>query len=89
MIWERVSLSGAWRDTDSVSCKFSSASASIWGTMPQVDRLICRMPMFSPLGLLTSAKNFSTLSLLSSGSPIPISTMLEMARPLSNWVNST
>ena len=54
-----------------------------------MDRLICRIPMFIPWGLLTSSKKRSTLSMLSSGSPIPMSTMLETGRPLSSWVNST
>ena len=85
----RVSLSGAWSDTDSVSCNCFSASASIPGTTPQVDRLMCRMPMFSPWGLLTSSKKRSTLSMLSSGSPMPMSTMLDTGRPLSSWVKST
>ena len=47
------------------------------------------MPMFKPLGWLTSVRNFSTVSILSKGSPIPISTMLETGSPLSNWVKRT
>ena len=59
------------------------------GTTPQVDRLIWRMPMFSPSGWFTSRRKRSTLSRLSRGSPIPISTILEISRPESSWVNST
>ena len=41
----------------------------------QVDRLICRMEIFIPSGLFTSSRKRSTLSRLSRGSPMPISTM--------------
>ena len=54
-----------------------------------MDREICRIPMFSPSGWFTRVRNFITVSKLSSGSPIPMSTMLEMGAPLSSWVNST
>ena len=48
-----------------------------------------RIPMCSPSGLLTSSRNRRTLSRLSRGSPIPISTILETSSPESSWVNST
>ena len=47
------------------------------------------MPMFIPSGWFTSSRNRSTLSRLSMGSPIPISTMLETSAPESIWVKST
>ena len=48
--WLRVALSGAWSETESVSCRFSSASASMPGTTPQVESEMWRIPMFSPSG---------------------------------------
>ena len=89
MIRSRTSSLGAWRETDSVSCSFRFASSSIFGTRPQVLRLMCRMEMFMPSGLFTSSRKRITLSKLSSGSPMPISTMWEMGRPESTCVNST
>ena len=56
---------------------------SICSVRPQVDREICRIPMFSPSGWFTRVRNFITVSKLSSGSPIPMSTMLEMVN--STW----
>ena len=50
---------------------------------------MCRMEIFMPSALLTSSKNRITLSKLSSGSPIPISTMWLTGKPESIWVNST
>ena len=85
----RVALSGAWSETDSVSCKLSSASASIPGTTPQVESEMCRMPMFIPSGWLMSSKKRSTFFRLSIGSPMPIRTMLEISRPESSCVKST
>ena len=89
MILDRVSSSGAWRDTDNVNCNPRWASLSILSVSPQVDREMCRMPMFSPSGWLTRVRNFITVSKLSSGSPMPMRTMLETGSPLSSWVNST
>ena len=72
-----------------LSCSFFFASSSIFGTRPQVDRLMWRMEMFIPSSLFTSSRNRITLSKLSRGSPIPIRTMWEMGKPESTWVNST
>ena len=47
------------------------------------------MPMFIPSGWFTRVRNRITVSKLSRGSPMPMSTMLEMGAPLSIWVNST
>ena len=85
----RVALSGAWSETESVSCRFSSASASMPGTTPQVESEIWRIPMFSPSGWFTSCRKRSTFTRLSSGSPMPMRTMLEMSFPESSWVKST
>ena len=85
----RVALSGAWSETDSVSCKLSSASASMPGTTPQVESEMWRMPMFIPSGWLMSSKKRSTFFRLSIGSPMPIRTMLEISRPESSCVKST
>ena len=46
----RMSLLGAWRETERVSWSFFSASWSIFGTRPQVERLMFRIPMFTPSG---------------------------------------
>ena len=89
MILLRVSSSGAWRETDNVNCNPYWASLSICSTKPQVDREMCRIPMFSPSGWFTRVKKRKTVSKLSKGSPIPIKTMLETGTPLSIWVNST
>ena len=62
---------------------------SICSAKPQVDREMCRIPMFSPSGWFTSSRNRSTLSRLSMGSPMPISTILEMGAPESFWVKIT
>ena len=45
--------------------------------------------MFSPSGWFTISRNFSTASRLSIGSPMPISTMLEMGAPESFWTKIT
>ena len=50
---------------------------------------MCRIPMFSPSGWFTSSRNRSTLSRLSSGSPMPIKTILEMGSPESFWAKIT
>ena len=89
MIRLRVSLSGAWRDTDSVSCSSNSAKRRMPGMTPQVERLMCRIPMFSPSGWFTNSRNRSTLSRLSMGSPIPMRTILDTGTPLSDWVKIT
>ena len=81
MILDRVSSSGAWRDTDSVNCNPYRASLSILSTRPQVDREMWRMPMFIPSGWFTRVRNRITVSKLSRGSPMPMSTMLEMGAP--------
>ena len=89
MIFERVSLSGAWRETDSVSCKPSSERRRMPGTSPQVEREMCRIPMFMLSGGFTSSRKRITASKLSSGSPMPISTMFEIVSPESSCENST
>jgi len=48
-----------------------------------------RIPMLTPSGEVIFSRNFITSSKLSSGSPIPISTILEMGRPESSWEKST
>ena len=68
---------------------FLAASSSIFGTRPQVLRLMWRMEIFMPSGWFTSSRKRMTLSKLSSGSPMPMSTMWEMGRPESICVNST
>ena len=62
MIFERVSSSGAWSDTDKVNCKLRSASLSNFSVIPQVDSDMCLMPMFMPSAWLTSCRNLITLS---------------------------
>ena len=81
----RISLLGACSDTDRVSCSFFSASMSILGTRPQVDRLMLRMPMLTPSGEVIFSRKRITSSKLSSGSPMPMSTMWEMRSPMSFW----
>ena len=70
---------------DRVSWSLRSASRSIWGTMPQVDRLMLRIPMLTPSGDEIRERNFITWSKLSSGSPMPMRTMWEMRSPMSFW----
>ena len=50
---------------------------------------MCRIPMFMPSGWFTSLRNFMTLSKLSSGSPIPMSTMCPIFKPDSFSENMT
>ena len=50
---------------------------------------MCLMPMSIPCGQLTSCRNFTTLSKLSSGSPMPISTMFDIFSPESFSENMT
>ena len=50
----------------------------IIGTKPLVEILICLAPIFNPFGLFIIFTAFITLSKLSSGSPIPINTILEI-----------
>ena len=59
---ERSTSLGAWSETESVSCSLSSSSRRIMGTSPQVEREICRIPMFSPSGWLTSRRKVMTFS---------------------------
>ena len=79
----RISLLGAWSETERVSCSFFSASWSIFGTRPQVERLMFRIPMLTPSGEVMFSRNRITSSKLSSGSPMPMSTMWEMRSPMS------
>ena len=81
----RMSLLGAWREAERVSWSFFSASWSIFGTRPQVERLMFRIPMFTPSGDEMFSRKRMTSSKLSSGSPMPISTMWEMRSPMSFW----
>ena len=67
----------------------ASNDSSIFGTRPQVERLICCIEIFIPSGLFTSSKKRNTLARLSSGSPMPISTIWDTGSPESTWVNST
>ena len=60
-----------------------------FGTTPQVEREMCRMPMFCPSGWFTSSRKRRTLSRLSIGSPMPIKTMLETGSPESFWTKIT
>ena len=50
MMRERVSSSGACRETDRVNCKLSSASLSNFSVSPQVESEMWRIPMFIPSG---------------------------------------
>ena len=87
MILERVSLSGAWRDTDSVSCSSSSASRPNAGPRGRRWRGRCAASRCScPSGLVDQLQRTAApCRRLSSGSPMPMSTMLEMGRPESVW----
>ena len=89
MIFDLVSSSGACSETDSVSCRSRSASASNFSVIPQVDSDMCRMPIFIPCGWFTSSRKRMTLSKLSSGSPMPIRTILDIGLPESSCENST
>ncbi len=80
---ERIPFVGACRLTESVRPSFFCASFSIMGTRPQVERLMLRMPMFTPCGQEMIDRKSITLSKLSSGSPMPISTMCETRSPVS------
>ena len=50
---------------------------------------MCRMEICIPSGLFTSSRKRITLSKLSSGSPMPMSTIWEMGWPESTCVNRT
>ena len=76
-------MSGACSDTDSVSCRCRFASSSIFGTKPQVDRLMLRIPMLTPSGQEMISRKSITLSKLCSGSPMPIRTMWDTRSPVS------
>ena len=76
---------GACGGREGCSCRFRPSSRSIWGTMPQVDRLMLRIPMLTPSGDEIRERNFITWSKLSSGSPMPMRTMWEMRSPMSFW----
>ena len=89
MIFERVSSSGACSDTESVSCISRSARSSKRSISPQVESEMWRMPMFAPSGLFTSSRKRMTLSKLSSGSPMPMSTMFDIVFPESSCENKT
>ena len=76
----RIPSLGACRETQSVTRSPVSVSARMRPGRPQVDTDTCRMLMFSPPGSPSILRKVTTLSKLSSGSPLPISTTLSTGR---------
>ena len=70
----RTSWRGArWRDGTAPA---AARSAAIPGSIPTVETVMCRAPMPNPSGALRIVRAVSTASQLSSGSPMPMNTML-------------
>ena len=76
MIGSRWAEVGAWSEMASRNCSGRLANSSMPGRMPTVDTVMCRAPIPSPSGLLRIVSAVSTAGQLSSGSPIPMKTML-------------
>lgn len=76
-------LSAAWSEMESVSWSFFFISSSIFGTTPQVESDILRIERLRPFSSVTSSMKRMTLSKLSSGSPMPMSTICDTLSPSS------
>ena len=59
----------------SLNCSGRSPSATIPGSTPTVETVMCRAPMPSPAGEFSTVKVGSTAFQFMSGSPIPMKTM--------------
>ncbi len=71
----RSSSLGAWIESASRNCSLRWPSATMPGSTPTVETVMCRAPIPKPLGSLRTVSTCSTAFQFISGSPIPINTM--------------
>ena len=79
--WERTSSLAPCSDTARRNGLPKAARRRSPGTLPEVEMVIWRAPMFSPWGSRMMVSAASRLSMLARGSPIPMNTRLSTRSP--------